>query len=199
LVHLSTNYVFAGDRTDPYSESDAPSPQSIYAITKLAGEHAALAYGHRSLVVRTAGLYGLRGSASKGGNFVQRMIVRASEQGSVRMVADQYLQPTFTADLANAMVEAVHRGSEGTVHLTASGSCSWYDFTVAIMNRAGIDVPIEPVSTVRAPGQVNRPLNGVLSRPGADAQRIPAIRSWDLALTEYMERAGLLGMMVPTN
>ena len=151
LVHVSTNYVFDGERAEPYAEDDLPSPRSIYALTKLAGEYAALGYCERALVVRTAGLYGLHGSVSKGGNFVQRMIARARDQGSLRMVADQCLQPTFTADLAAAIVAGIDAGATGIVHLTASGECSWHEFTVAIMARAGIDVPIEPVSTVIPP------------------------------------------------
>ena len=192
LVHISTNYVFDGARDKAYAETDMPSPRSVYALTKLAGEYAALAYGEHSLIVRTAGLYGLQGSASKGGNFVQRMITRAREQGSVRMVADQYLQPTFTADLASGIVHAVRSECSGVIHLTASGSCSWYDFTSAIMDRAGIDVPIAPSSTSVAPGGVQRPLNGVLARPVADTYEIPVMRPWDAALSDYMERAGLL-------
>src|SRR6478609_6251101 len=147
LVHLSTNYVFDGRREEPYAEDDLPAPRSIYALTKLAGEHAALAYGEGALVVRTAGLYGLHGSASKGGNFVQRMVARADEQGSLKMVADQRLQPTFTADLAASLIEAVEAGADGVLHLTASGACSWFDFTEEIMRLAGIRVPIEGVET----------------------------------------------------
>ena len=191
LVHVSTNYVFDGERAEPYAEDDLPSPRSIYALTKLAGEYAALGYCERTLVVRTAGLYGLHGSVSKGGNFVQRMIARARDQGSLRMVADQCLQPTFTADLAAAIVAGIDAGTTGIVHLTASGECSWHEFTVAIMARAGIDVPIEPVSTVIPPGGVSRPLNGVLARPRADAQGLPMLRHWGDALTDYMDRAGL--------
>ena len=82
FVHLSTNYVFDGGRAEPYDEDDLAAPQSVYAISKLAGEHLALAYCERSLVVRSAGLYGVHGSASKGGNFVQRMLRRAREQES---------------------------------------------------------------------------------------------------------------------
>src|SRR5215213_7818064 len=74
LVHLSTNYVFDGRRSEPYAEHDLPSPRSVYALTKLAGEHAALAYGRDVLVVRSAGLYGFAGNASKGGTFVQRLL-----------------------------------------------------------------------------------------------------------------------------
>ena len=197
LVHISTNYVFDGRREEPYGEADLPAPSSMYALTKLAGEHAAIAYAPRALVVRTAGLYGLRGSASKGGNFVQRMVARAREQGALRMVADQRLQPTFTADLAAAIVSAVSAGADGVVHLTASGGCSWHEFTEAIMSRAGLSVPVERVRTVVPPGGVDRPLNGVLARPRADALGLPRLRPWEEALTDYMERAGLATSAAP--
>ena len=191
LVHLSTNYVFDGRRPEPYGEDDVPAPRSVYAITKLAGEHAALAYGTRPLVVRAAGLYGLHGSVSKGGNFVQRMLARGREQGALKMVADQLLQPTFTADLAAAIVDALERDVDGVLHLTASDACSWHEFTLAIMQLAGLDVPVEAVSTVIPPGGVDRPLNGVLARPRADALGLPALRSWREGLEDYMTRAGL--------
>jgi dTDP-4-dehydrorhamnose reductase len=192
LVHLSTNYVFDGRRAEPYGEHDVPAPRSIYAITKLAGEHSALAYAPRALVVRAAGLYGLHGSASKGGNFVQRMLARAREQGALKMVADQTLQPTFTADLAAAIIDAVERDVTGIVHLNAADACSWHEFTVAIMELAGLDVPVEPVETTIPPGGVDRPLNGVLARPRADALGLPALRTWREQLEDYMTRAGVV-------
>ena len=191
LVHLSSNYVFDGRRAEPYGEADLPAPRSVYALTKLAGEHAALAYGEGALVVRTAGLYGLHGSASKGGNFVQRMLARARDTGQVRMVADQRLQPTFTADLAPALLEAVRQDAAGVVHLTADGACSWYEFTMAIMEIAGSGASVEPVSTTIPAGSPDRPLNGVLARPRADALGLPALRPWRPALEDYMRRAGL--------
>ena len=191
LVHLSTNYVFDGRREEPYAEDEVPAPRSVYAITKLAGEHAALAYGEGALVVRGAGLYGLHGSASKGGNFVQRMLTRAEGGAGLKMVADQRLQPTFTADLASAVVEAAERDVSGVVHLTANGACSWFDFTQAIMEIAAVDVDIEPVQTTIPPGGVDRPLNGVLARPRADALGLTPLRAWREALEDYMGRAGL--------
>ena len=169
LVHFSTNYVFDGTSAEPYDEGERPSPRSVYAISKLAGEHAALAYAPGALVVRTAGLYGMHGSESKGGNFVTRMLARAREQGSLRMVADQRLTPTFTWDLARAVVEALDADADGVLHLTNSGECSWHEFTVAIMDVAGIDVPVEAVQTDTGPGQVQRPRNGVLRSVRADA------------------------------
>lgn len=191
LVHISTNYVFDGRRDEPYAEDEAPSPRSIYALTKLAGEYAALAYGDRALVARTAGLYGVHGSAAKGGNFVQRMVARAREQGSLRMVADQRLQPTFTADLAKALIEAVEADVDGVLHLTASDACSWFEFTEAIVQLAGIDVPIEPASTTIPPGGADRPLNGVLARSRTDALGLSPLRPWREALADYMAQAEL--------
>ena len=184
IVHLSTNYVFDGRRPEPYAEDDRPNPRSIYALSKLAGEYAALAYCSKAIVARSSGLYGRHGSASKGGNFVQRMIARAREQGHLKMVADQRLNPTFTADLATGLIEAVDTGAEGIFHITNSDECSWHEFTVEIMRLAEIDVPIEPVETTG--GTVDRPLNGVLARPRTDAAGLTPLRSWRDALADYL-------------
>jgi dTDP-4-dehydrorhamnose reductase len=184
IVHLSTNYVFDGTRPEPYAEDDRPNPRSIYALSKLAGEYAALAYCSKAIVARSSGLYGRHGSASKGGNFVQRMIARAREQGHLKMVADQRLNPTFTADLAAGLIEAIDKGAEGIFHITNSDECSWHEFTVEIMRLAEIDVPIEPVETTG--GTVDRPLNGVLAHPRTDAAGLTPLRSWRDALADYL-------------
>ena len=191
LVHISTNYVFDGERAAPYGEGDLPSPRSVYSITKLAGEYAALAYAERALVVRTGGLYGLQGSESKGGNFVQRMIKRARDGNTLTVVSDQRVQPTYTRDLADAIVEAVSAGVEGTVHLTASGACSWHEFTVAIMRCVGISASVTPATTARASRGVSRPMNGVLARPRADECGLSPLRHWGDMLKDYVEQAGL--------
>ena len=188
LVHFSTNYVFDGSAPGPYDELGQPNPRSIYALSKLAGEYAALAYAPDALVVRTGGLYGLHGSASKGGNFVTRMISRAREQGALRVVADQRLSPTFTADLAAAAIEAVDAGHRGVVHITNADETSWHGFTEEIMRLAGVAVEVEPVETVRAPGSADRPLNGVLT----SVRELEPLRPWDEALSDYLGRARLL-------
>jgi dTDP-4-dehydrorhamnose reductase len=192
LVHLSTNYVFDGRREEPYGEHDVPSPRSAYAISKLAGEYAALAYAPGALVVRSAGLYGLHGSASKGGNFIVRVLGRAREQGELKMVADQRLTPTFTADLAAGLLDAVSKRAEGLLHLTSGGACSWYEFTLELLERAGLQVPVEPVPTTPRPGVADRPLNGVLVSEVAGAADLAPLRPWREALADYMERAALV-------
>jgi dTDP-4-dehydrorhamnose reductase len=191
LVHFSTNYIFDGRREEPYGEEDLPSPRSVYAISKLAGEYAALAYVDNSLVIRGAGLYGLHGSGQKGGNFVTRVLARARAGEPIRMVSDQRLQPTFTRDLATAVIEAVDAGAEGILHLTASGACSWLEFTQAIVEIAGLDVQIEPVTT--SPGGTDRPANGVLAHTRAEQLGLAPLRDWRVALEDYAQRAGYAG------
>jgi dTDP-4-dehydrorhamnose reductase len=120
------------------------------------------------------------------------MIGRAREQRSLSMVADQRLNPTFTADLAEGLAAAVAADARGLLHLTNSGACSWFEFTQAIMELAGIGVPIEAVETTRPAGGADRPLNGVLRSSAAEQAGLQPLRHWREALADYMERAGLL-------
>ncbi len=187
----------------PYAEDDLPTPRSVYALTKLAGEYAALAYASRALVVRTGGLYGMHGSASKGGNFVQRMIARARASGpgppscgwSPTSGCSRPSPPTWPRRSSRPSRPAPRGSSISRRRAPARG----IEFTEAIMQRAGLDVPVEPVSTTIAPGGADRPLNGVLARPRADALGLPALRPWDEALTDYMDRAGLAVQAALTN
>ena len=98
------------------------------------------------------------------------MLARARATAQLKMVADQRLQPTFTADLAAALVDAVERDARGVLHLTNAGACSWYEFTRRDHGeRRASTSPIEPTETTIGPAAVDRPLNGVLARPRADA------------------------------
>jgi len=133
----------------------------------------------------------MHGSASKGGNFVQRMGARARETNALKMVSDQRLQPTFTVDLARAVLAAGEAQAAGVLHLTASGACSWFEFTEEIMRIAGIDVNITPVTTTVPEGGADRPLNDALARDRAAALGLPALPPWRDALSQYMNEAGL--------
>ncbi|HEX6715141.1 MAG TPA: sugar nucleotide-binding protein, partial [Thermoleophilaceae bacterium] len=123
----------------------------------------------------------------KGGNFVTRMLTRAREGQQIRMVSDQRLSPTFTSDLATGVIDAVGAGAGGVLHLTAAGACSWLEFTEAIYEIAGVDVPIEAVTTS---GGTDRPLNGVLENRRAEQLGLEPLRDWRAALEDYMVRAG---------
>ena len=106
------------------------------------------------------------------------MIARAREQGALKVVADQQLTPTFTADLASGILAAVDAGVTGTLHVTNSGATSWHGFTEAIMELAGVEVPVEDGITTIAPGAADRPLNGVLRSIVSERAGLPALRPW---------------------
>jgi hypothetical protein len=102
ILHFSTDYVFSGDSDQPWGEDDCPRPVSLYGVSKLAGELAVRAACPRSYIVRVSGLFGLRGSRAKGGNFVETMLRLAAQGKSLRVVDDQTLTPSYTADVARA-------------------------------------------------------------------------------------------------
>jgi dTDP-4-dehydrorhamnose reductase len=120
------------------------------------------------------------------------MIARAREQGTLTVVADQRLTPTFTADLAAGILAALDAEASGTLHITNAGDTSWHGFTVAIMELTGVEVPVTAGTTVIAPGAADRPLNGVLRSSAAERAGVAPLRPWRTALTDYLDRAGLL-------
>jgi len=138
IVHYSTDYVFDGTKTTPYTELDRPDPQSIYGQTKLAGEQAIAAVGVPHLIVRTSWVYGLRGK-----NFLLTMRKLAREREEIRVVDDQVGAPTWSRAIAEATAQtlslAAHHGIDflaaksGIYHLSASGHTSWYGFAKAIL------------------------------------------------------------------
>lgn len=182
LVHVSTDYVFGGQpERRPLTEKDAPAPLNVYGITKLAGEHAALAYCPKALVVRSAGLYGVAGSREKGGNFVLTMLRLAKERDSLRIVDDQRLTPTFTRDLARGIYEA--REISGVLHITNGGDCSWYEFAKAILP----NTRVEPIPSSEFPTQAVRPPYSVLSNQRLHGAGVRPLRPWREALAAYLK------------
>lgn len=191
LVHVSTDYVFDGRAGRPYTEDDAPNPLGVYARSKLAGELVVRALAPRHAIVRVAGLYAAGGSRGKGGSFVDRVVARARGGEPVRVVADQVTAPTFAADVAAALARLVPRlvagdPPPGVFHLTNAGACSWYDFARAALALAGIDAPVEPISTEALAARAPRPRYSVLANTRLAAAGEPALRPWRDALAAYL-------------
>ncbi|HKF76388.1 MAG TPA: dTDP-4-dehydrorhamnose reductase [Candidatus Dormibacteraeota bacterium] len=180
LVHFSTNYVFDGTAGRPYAESDVPGPVGAYARSKLEGEQRVLAELPGALVVRSAGLFGAVGSAIKGGSFPERMVARARAGQPLRVVSDQHLNPTYTADLAAAVLELADRGEEGVVHLVAAGCCSYWDLTVEALRLAGVEADVEPADTAAVGAAAPRPRNGCLA-----SERVAPLRHWREGLAAW--------------
>lgn len=170
LVHISTDYVFSGNADSPYRETDGTGPRSVYGRSKLAGEQAVAASGlENHFILRTSWLYG-----PGGGNFVETMVRLGREREQLRVVADQVGSPTFTCDLARAVLalldlEGLDRETPyGLYHFANGGSCSWHGFAEAILAEArAAGEPIRaqgviPIGTADYPLPAPRPEYSVL-------------------------------------
>ena len=186
LVHLSTDYVFDGAKRTPYLESDAPRPVNAYGISKLAGEHFLRCLWDQHTIVRASGLFGAAGSSGKGGNFVETMLRVAREQGQATVVADLVFSPTYTVDLARAIVRLIEAGLRGVVHITNTGECSWHDFAAEIFRQVGLDVTLRPTTASEMGAEVARPPYSVLGHGALAAAGLEPMRPWQEALTDYL-------------
>jgi dTDP-4-dehydrorhamnose reductase len=188
LVHISTDYVFGGDRgrANPLAESDAPAPLNAYGCSKLAGEFAVRATGCRHFIVRTSGLYGHAGSRGKGGNFVETMLRLAQEGKPIRVVNDQRLTPTFTADLAAKIAELLNTERFGLYHVTNSGDCTWYEFAAEIFRLSGLQPDFGPTTTASFGAPALRPAYSVLAHQALLAAGLPDMPHWHDALRRYL-------------
>ncbi|MDR1005185.1 MAG: dTDP-4-dehydrorhamnose reductase [Prevotellaceae bacterium] len=161
LIHISTDYVFDGTAHLPYTEEQPTCPNSVYGVTKRAGEQAVMQHCTRALIIRTAWLY-----SGYGNNFVKTMIRLGRERDTLGVVFDQIGTPTYAADLANAIYAAIDQGVvPGIYHFSNEGVCSWYDFTLAIHRLAGItNCRVRPLHTDEYPAKAPRPAYSVLDK-----------------------------------
>jgi len=187
LVHFSTDFVFDGKKRSPYTEADRANPLSVYGMSKWAGERLVERYCEKHYLIRTCGLYGAGGSASKGGNFV-RSILRAAEQGKpLRVVADQVVTPTSTADLAEKVARLLEHESYGLYHMTNTGECSWFDFAKEALRLGSLRAEITPVTSEEYGAKAHRPAYSVLDNTRMRALGIEELRPWQSALADYMK------------
>ncbi|NQT12046.1 MAG: dTDP-4-dehydrorhamnose reductase [Planctomycetes bacterium] len=187
LVQISTDYVFGGDtgRRFPYRETDAPSPQGVYARSKLEGEQETARWA-KHLVVRTCGLYGSRGP-SAGGSFVETMLELSGRQKRVRVVSDQHCTPSYVPHVARAVRFLLDTDGHGTYHVVNSGETTWYDLAVEIFRQATLETEVEPITTSDYGARAPRPAYSVLDAGKYDALLgAPAMPPWQDALAEYL-------------
>jgi dTDP-4-dehydrorhamnose reductase len=178
VIHVSTDYVFSGEKAQPYVESDPVAPVSAYGRSKLDGERAvAVAAPDAHTIVRTSWLFGA------GGRCFPRTILRAAaERPELAVVSDQLGCPTFTGHLAQALVSLCEDRMAGVLHVAGEGQCSWYEFATAIVAARGLECTVRPISSAEYPTPARRPANSVLvSERGA-----PALPAWRAGLAEFM-------------
>jgi dTDP-4-dehydrorhamnose reductase len=183
-IHISSDYVFDGEKRSPYLESDPTRPLSAYGRSKLAGEVAvAGAAPERHTIVRSSWLFGVHGRC-----FPATILHLARERDELAVVDDQVGCPTFTGHLAAALVELCdRRPPHGTLHLAGRGACSWYELAREIVAVAGLDCEITPSTTAEQGRPAPRPAYSVLGSERPDA---PALPAWRDGLQEYL-RVGL--------
>jgi dTDP-4-dehydrorhamnose reductase len=177
VVYFSSDYVFDGSKTEPYVESDQPSPLGVYGRTKLAGEREV----RDGWIVRSSWLFGATGH-----NFVRTMLRLGEQQEQVAVVDDQRGSPTYVGHLALA-TRWVLDLPYGIYHVAAAGDCSWADFAEAIFAEAQLDCSVRPITTAELDRPAPRPAYSVLrsEHPGT-----PQLPHWRLGLHECVERLG---------
>jgi dTDP-4-dehydrorhamnose reductase len=181
VVYISTDYVFDGSN-GPYGESDDTSPINAYGRSKLAGERATALVNGRSFIVRTSWLFG-----PHGGNFVETMLRLGQGGGPVVVVHDQVGCPTYTGHLAVGLLRLIDSASYGIHHMSAGGSCSWYEFALEIFRQAEVVTRVMASTTDMMERPANRPADSVLiSRRSAPIKLPP----WQRGLSDYLARRG---------
>jgi dTDP-4-dehydrorhamnose reductase len=192
VVFYSTDYVFGGqnrERGHPYEEGDRPHPLSVYGTSKVAGEQLVMQANTRHLVVRSAGLYGTA-TSRKGWTFPELMLNKARTDGVIRVVTDQVLSPTFTADLAQKTKELIEHNAVGLFHLTNAGECSWFEFAQGALDIAGVEAKMEPISTGQLQQRARRPSYSALTTARLGAVGLSPMRPWQEALSDYLRIMG---------
>jgi dTDP-4-dehydrorhamnose reductase len=180
-IHVSSDYVFDGTKTQPYLESDPVAPKSVYGASKLEGEHAvASAAPERHTIVRSSWLFG-----SGGPCFPATIMRLAAERDELTVVADQIGCPTFTVDLARGLLALASGAGDpplGVLHVAGGGQCSWYEFADQIVASAGIECEVRPVTTAEFPRPAPRPAYSVLCSERA----APILPGWREGLAGFM-------------
>lgn len=201
LVHISTDYVFNGQKNTPYLETDTPEPLGVYGRTKLMGEEGIRESCDRHIVIRTAWVYGSHGK----GNFVKTMLRLGAERKELRVVVDQVGSPTWTKDLAYATTALVEQSQTdddvlGLYHYANSGVISWYDFAIAIFEEArtiGFPIAIEQVMPIRTdeyPLPAQRPTYSSLSNRKIADTLATTPPHWRLSLRKMLAELHALNL-----
>lgn len=178
VVYPSTDYVFDGLKGEPYVESDATRPLSVYGQTKAAGEAETAAANQRYYIVRSSWLFGTAGR-----NFVETMLALGADQGHVVVVRDQVGCPTYTAHLADALVRLVDTSAYGIHHIAGDGECSWYEFAEETFRQASLDVRMMSITTAEFSRPAPRPAYSVLATGRTEAIYLP---EWREGLAAYL-------------
>lgn len=188
LVHFSSDYVFDGRKTVPYTEEDVPAPLNVYGISKLAGEFFIRNTMEKYYLIRTCGLYGEAGCWGKGSNFVDKIISLEKDGLPLKVVNDQCVTPTSTAELALRVIELIQTKHYGLFHLTNEDQCTWHEFAETIFNFLKKNPLLVPIDSKTLGAKALRPSYSVLENKNAKKIGLTDFSHWKDALMDYMVR-----------
>ena len=194
LLHVSTDYVFGGDRTRrrPFREPDSIAPINIYGASKALGETLARLECEEAVILRVASLFGVAGAGGKGGNFVETMIRAGREKGALRVVDDQTMSPTGSADVARVVMQMLKQGCEpGLYHVVNTGTATWFRFACEIVRHAGVNATVDRCASGEFPVRAERPRYSALDNARVSAA-FGAMPAWQDALGRYLHGKGHL-------
>ncbi len=187
LCHISTDYVFDGRKNAPYNEQDLPCPMNTYAVSKLAGEHMVTAYGSVDVsIVRSCGLYGAIPTRAKGGNFITNMVHLGRTRDRVTVVNDEIVAPTYTLDLAGAILLLLESKGRGIFHMTQSGHTSWFGFAKVIFDVLKLPAELVPIKASEFQSKVHRPAYSILDNRRFNQLTGHPMRHWETALRDHL-------------
>lgn len=181
MVYISTDYVFDGQGTTHYTESDQPAPIGHYGLTKYEGEQAVQSILDEWYIIRISWVFGINGN-----NFIKTMLKLAESRSELSVVGDQYGSPTYTADLAQLIIDMVQTNRYGIYHATNEGICSWAEFAQEIFRQSGKQVTVYPIKTEEYPIRAVRPKNSRMSKDKLEACGFVRLPDWQDALKRYL-------------
>ena len=189
LLHVSTDFVFDGLATQPYSEEAVPNPTGVYAVTKLQGEQAIQSIWERHYIIRTSWVY-----SQFGNNFMKTMLRLASERDCLNVVNDQIGTPTNAVDLAEVLIKIIqsritnHASPFGIYNFSNEGKCSWYEFAMEIFKQKGVNINLQPIPSSAYPTPAKRPAYSVLDKTKIKNTFNLEIKNWQMSLEKCLNQ-----------
>ncbi|EOR23309.1 dTDP-4-dehydrorhamnose 3,5-epimerase [Niallia nealsonii AAU1] len=181
FIYISTDYVFEGTGTEPFTEENTANPVGYYGLTKYEGEKAVQSLLDKYFIVRISWVFGINGN-----NFIKTMLRLAETRDELNVVGDQYGSPTYTFDLAKLLVDMIETEKYGVYHASNEGFTTWADFAKEIFQVAGKNVKVNSITTEEYPTKAVRPKNSRMSKDKLEKNGFTRLPAWQDALTRYI-------------
>ena len=188
MLYISTDYVFNGQGTEPFTVDAATAPLNVYGLTKLFGEEAVQLELSKYFIVRISWVFGKNGN-----NFIKTMLRLGQTHEELTVVSDQWGSPTYTADLAPLLCDMISMDAYGIYHATNEGITNWAEFAAYIMEQAHLSCKVRPIPSSDYPTRAVRPLNSRLDKSSLDKAGFRRLPDWKDALRRYLKEIGALG------